>query len=96
MSSERTTGVAHDPGSSVTVTDASSTVVPARANRLELILTNDHATGVIWLRLGPSPATLNDGIRLAPAGGSITLTTYKGEVRAISNVAGSGLLVADI
>ncbi len=55
--------------STASVTDSTTLVVAALAGRKYLRLTNNHATIVVYLRIGAA-ATLNTGIRLAPLGGT--------------------------
>ncbi len=58
--------------STASVTASTTEVVAALAGRKYLRLTNNHATITVFLRVGAA-ATLNTGIRLAPAGGTFEM-----------------------
>lgn len=57
---------------------AEAQIAPRRANRFELVVTNDSDT-VVYLRLGTG-AAVNSGIRLNANGGMWTCTTWAGPV----------------
>lgn len=88
--------VAADPGSAVAVGAASVTVAPDRPSRVEITIQNDHATQIIYLRLGPGSAVVNTGIRLNAAGGSWTSNSYTGPVQAIATGAATPALVTEV
>lgn len=85
-------------GTSVTVGTSSSTLVSANGARKLLVITNDHATQIVYLRLGASAAVANQGIRLNAAGGSVTIRgdEYTGEVRAIASGASTVVTLSEV
>lgn len=87
-------GAAVATHSVVSVGVASGVVIDANADRRELILQNDHATQVIYLRLLAAAAVLNQGVRLDP--GATFITDLTAEIRAIATGAATTLLVTEI
>lgn len=85
-------------GTSVTVGTSSTTLVSANASRKLLVISNDHATNILYVRLGASAAVANQGIRLNAAGGSLTLRgdEYTGEVRAIASGASTVVTLSEV
>jgi hypothetical protein len=94
MGTERT-DVAFNPGDGVDVSGSNVQVVAANKQRAEITLANDHATQVIYLSLGGT-AALNTGIRLNPAGGSWSSTSYTGAISAIASGATTRLLRSEV
>lgn len=86
---------AFNVGSAVSISGSAVAAVPASNDRTRLYLQNDHATQVIYLSLGGT-ATLNTGIRLNAAGGSVVLDNYRGAISAIATGATTPLLVTEI
>lgn len=82
-------------GSVATVGTVDSNVVTAKGARVEITLTNDHASNVIYLSLGGT-AVVGQGIRLNAAGGSYTTSAYTGAVNAIATGAATPLLVTEV
>lgn len=88
---------AFQPGTAVAVGAASVQVsAGVTAGAGERIFQNDHATQVIYLRLGTGNAVLNQGIRLNAAGGTVTLQGYTGPVQAIATGAATPCLVTEV
>jgi hypothetical protein len=87
-----TTDVAFNPGSAVAVTTSSTPVASANGGRVEMTITNDHATAIVYLSLGGT-AAVSTGIRLNAAGGSYTTHAYQGAVTAIGSAAATVLVV---
>lgn len=84
----------------------SSTVVAAdNRARTEIIVTNDHASQVVYLAFATAEdinqvptaptATANNGVRLNAAGGSWSSTSYTGPVAGISVGGTSVVTVAE-
>lgn len=86
---------AKTPTSSATIGGTSAAVVPANAQRVEVTICNDHATQIAYLALGAT-AVLNQGIRLAPAGGSYTTQAFTGAINAIATGATTVLTFAEV
>jgi hypothetical protein len=84
-----------NPGSVATVNAVDGNVVAAKGARVEITLTNDHATNVIYLSLGGT-AVVGQGIRLNAAGGSYTTSAYTGAVNAIATGASTPLLIVEV
>jgi hypothetical protein len=80
----------------VSVLSTDTALVAANANRVELTITNDHATQVVYLSFGTTAATANNCMRLNAAGGSYTTRSYTGAIRAISVGGTSAVLVLEI
>lgn len=87
---------AFEPGTSVSVGAASAVVAAANPRRVEITITNDHASNILYLRLGASTALVNTGIRVNAAGGSYTTRAYTGEIRGIASGASTTTLVTEI
>ena len=79
---------------SVTVASSSTTVLSARPDRHAAILVNDSDED-IYLKYG-SGATLNSGIRLNAAGGSIVEDLYTGAITAICASGNKNLTVTEL
>lgn len=88
-------GIADEPGKAVSVGAASAEVAAANADRAEITVQNDHATQVVYLKLGAT-AVANQGIRLNAAGGSWTSQAYTGAVNAIATGAATPVLVTEV
>lgn len=86
---------AKNPGIFATVGTSSGLILPANADRVELVIGNDHATNVVYLCLGAA-AFVGRGIRLNPAGGTYVTLAYNGPVYAISTGAGTNVTIAEI
>lgn len=87
----------------VTIGAASAVVRPADPSRRMIILSNAHATQVLWLQLttdsnaaAPKAAVVGEGIRLSPGDPALVLEEYQGPVTAIATGAGTGCGVAEI
>ena len=87
--------VADEPGTAVSVGAASTVVAAANPDRAEITIQNDHATQVVYLKLGGT-AEANKGLRLNAAGGSWTSQAYTGAVAAIATGAATGVLVTEV
>ena len=89
--------MAFQPGSSVTLTSASTSylVIPSNTGRFQAWITNTHASAVIYLYLSATGAQVGKGIPLQP-NAQIQFTTYVGAVSAISSTAGATLAIAEI
>lgn len=87
--------VAKNPGSKVAVGGSDVQLVAANGDRVEVTVVNDHATQIVYLKLGAA-AVLNEGIRLNAAGGSYTTSAFTGEIRAIATGAGTNVTVAEV
>lgn len=87
---------AAQPGTSVSVGATSTVVAAANPARVEITITNDHATQILYLKLGAVAAEANKGIRLNAAGGSYTTNAYTGEIRAIASGASTPALIVEI
>lgn len=86
---------AKNPGSTVLVLAASSTVVAAaNAGRALLIIVNDGANAV-YLSLGGT-AAVGAGIRLNANGGSISLKEFTGQVTARAATGDTNVTVAEV
>lgn len=79
----------------VTVGTSSATVVDANPGRIEVTVTNDHASNTVYLALGDT-AESNKGIRLNAAGGSYTTHAYTGQITAIASATSTGVLVSEV
>lgn len=79
----------------VSVGTSSVTVADANPDRVEITVTNDHATQIVYLCLGAT-AESNKGIRLNAAGGSYTTHAYTGVVSAIASGASTTVLVSEV
>jgi hypothetical protein len=88
------TDTARNPGSQVSVGAADTLIAAANGDRVEITITNDHATQVVYLKLGAA-GELNKGIRLNAAGGSYTTNAYTGEIRGFASGAATIVLVAE-
>ena len=85
----------------VTVGVASGLVRAADPSRRMIILSNAHASQVIWLQISTDgqtvkPAVVGEGIRLSPADPPLVLEEYQGPLTAVATGAGTGLGVAEI
>lgn len=71
-----------------TVTNASTAIVAANANRRYLLIQNNDAAGIIYVRLDGGVATAATGIKIMP-GGSMELRGYvpTGAITAIGSIA---------
>ena len=85
---------AKNPGSVVTVGTASAALVAENRERLEVFITNTHATQVVSLSLGGT-AVAGSGIVLA-AGASIVITSFMGAINAIGSGAGTTIAVTEV
>ena len=83
-------------GTTVSVGGTSTSVAAANPTRVEITITNDHASQIVYLKLAAAAAELNKGIRLNAAGGSYTTRAYTGEIRAIASGAATGVLVVEV
>ncbi len=73
-------------------------VLPANPRRISALIVNDHATNVLYLKLGKN-AVANEGIRINGGGGSyeIALTNpWEGEVHGVANGAGTTTLINEV
>lgn len=77
-----------------TVTNVSSTIDAANAQRSYLMIQNNDASGDIWVRLDGGTATQATGIKIA-AGGSYELTGFvpTGAITAIGSIANNASIV---
>lgn len=86
---------AKTPSAAVSVGAASSTVVPANPQRVEVTIVNTHATQTVDLTLG-SPAVSGQGIRLNANGGSYTTQAYTGIITGWASGAATTLQYAEV
>lgn len=87
---------ASQPGTSVSVSNAASTVVAAaNRDRAEITICNDGAN-IVYLRLAGTGATANQGIRLNANGGSWTSGAYTGAVCGIAMTAATVVTVSEV
>lgn len=84
------------PGTVVSTLITDTVIVAARVGRRILIITNDHATQVVYARLAATGAVANAGIRINPAGGVFAIEGYDGPVCGISVGGTSALLVVEV
>jgi hypothetical protein len=72
----------------VTVTNASSQILAARAGRRYLMIVNKHATGIIYVNLTGAAATVANGVELGP-GDSYEIDNYctNAAITAIGDIA---------
>lgn len=89
------TDIAKNPGDGIDVSGSNIQVVAANKDRVEVTLTNDHASQIIYLSLGGT-AALNAGIRLNPNGGSWSSGAYSGAISAIASGATTRLLRSEV
>ena len=82
-------------GAGVTVGTSSTTVVATNYARREVVLTNDHASNIVYLALG-SAAVLNQGIRLNPGGGTYITENFTGTINAIATGSGTTVTYSEI
>lgn len=75
---------AKQPKGAVSVGTSDTLLVAANPYRVELTITNDHATQIVWLAFGAT-AEVSKGIRLNAAGGADNIGAYTGAVRAIAS-----------
>ena len=77
-----------------TVTSASAQLLAAKANRRYLMIQNNDATGVVYVRLDGTAATITTGIKILP-GGSYELQGFvpTGAVMAIGSIASNANVV---
>lgn len=94
-SPEHNGDTAKTPASAATIGTSSGTVVAANDSRVEVTITNDHATNIAYLALGPT-AVANTGIRLNAAGGSYTTRAYTGIITAIASGATTVLTFSEV
>lgn len=92
----RQTDVASEPGTAVSVGTTSTVIAAANPDRVEITITNDHATQILYLKLAGAAAEANKGIRVNAAGGSYTTNAYTGEIRGIASGATTPVLVVEI
>lgn len=78
-----------------TVTNASTMMLAAKANRRYLLIQNNDTTGIVYVTLDGTAATAAKGIKLAP-GGSLELQGYvpSGAIYAIGSIASNTNCVA--
>lgn len=79
---------------SASVGTTSAVVAAANEKRIELFLTNDHSSQIIYLGLGTT-AVANKGIKLAPGAG-IVISSFAGAVYAVASGAATTLLIAEV
>lgn len=87
---------ASEPGTAVTVGGTTTSLVAANNVRAEITICNDHATQLVYLKLGTAAAELNKGIRINAAGGSYTTSAYRGAIQAIASGATTVVTVTEI
>ncbi len=77
-----------------TVTNASGQLRAANAARRYLLIQNNDASGVIFIRLDGATATSGNGLRI-PAGGSIELASFvpTGAITAIGSIASNANVI---
>lgn len=88
--------VASQPGTAVNVLITDTPIVAARVGRRTLILTNDHATQVVYGRVAATGAVANQGFRINAAGGVFSISNYDGPVCGISVGGTSAVLVVEV
>jgi hypothetical protein len=85
---------------SATVGTTSAVIVADNPNRLQLTITNDHATQIVYLAFATSSASptavSGSGVRLSAAGGQFTTNSYTGPVAAIASGAGTGVTITEM
>lgn len=82
----------------VSVDTTSTQILSANPQRIAAVLVND-GVDVIYLKLGSSPALVNSGIRLNPAGGSIQIDQnfpYIGEIHGIVATTASVITITEL
>lgn len=89
---------ATQPGTAVSVGGASTQISSGvRSSAGTRYISNDHATQVVYLTLGPGPAVLNSGIRLGPASPlPLVIESYTGPIFAIASGAATPVLVTEV
>lgn len=85
------------PTAAVSVGAASTTIVPANPDRLEVTICNADATSsdLLYLSLGGT-AALNTGIRVNAQGGSFTIDTYTGAINGFATSASTPVTYSEI
>lgn len=86
--------------STATVGTTEDEAVAANPNRSYLLLINQHATQIIYLKFGGVAAVANEGIRLNAAGGSLEISGRNGNldtraIRAVADGANTPLLISE-
>jgi len=84
---------ASESGKSETVGTSSTSVLAANSNRIEATFVND-SDEAIYLEKGTG-ATVGEGIRLNPYGGSYIETVYTGVFHAICASGGKNLVITE-
>ena len=87
---------AFQPGTTVTAGVASVSLAATNVGRGTLIVCNDHATNIIYLKLGDASAVVGSGPRLNAAGGVLVLEGYRGAVQVISTGAATNVTVTEV
>ena len=69
---------------------------PAKANRRYLLIQNNHATGIVYVRLDGGAASVSTGAQIHP-GGSLELADYcpTGQINAIGSVLNPNVIVLE-
>ncbi len=77
-----------------TVTNSSAQIKAANAARRYLLIQNNDATGIVYVRLDGNTATASTGIKIAP-GGSYEVSAYvpSGAITAIGSIASNANVV---
>ncbi len=77
-----TGNAAINPGSKVALTTSSGVVFAGDNDATEIIVSNPHATTVVWLELRGGAAVIGEGMMVGP-GKTERITSYNGEIRGI-------------
>ena len=81
-----------------TIGTSSGVVIAANASRKGLVITNDHATNILYLAIGTA-AVVGRGIRLNAAGGVWEMDQYTfttAEIRAIATGASTNVAIQEL
>ena len=85
---------AKNDASTVSIGAASAALVAENRERLDVWITNNHATQILWLSLGGT-AVVGEGIKVA-AGETRQISSFMGAINAIATGAATPVALAEV